>query len=76
MTSIANQLRTIDVFFAGREFRIEADALQLDWIGDDRNLRRAVARYLGVPTDRLKDHVVFRHRDGDITLRPRSIFDR
>lgn len=67
---------TIHVFFAGREFRVETGELGPDHLRDDRHLRRTLARYLGVDLNRLRDHVVFRHSDGDISLRPRSVFDR
>jgi hypothetical protein len=66
---------TVHVFFAGREFQIDAGEVMIDHLDDDRQLRRAMARYLGVELARLRDHVVVRHKDGDITLRPRSVFD-
>jgi len=66
----------IYVFFAGREFRVDAGDLSPAEIEDDRELRRALARYLGVTLDRLGNHMLHRHVNGEITLRPRSVFDR
>ena len=76
MTATFVHAATIHVFFAGREFRVGADALDLPAEATDRALRRALARYLGVDVARLRDHIFYRHRDGDFTLRPRSVFDR
>ena len=62
------------VRFAGRSFDIPLAALDLGALSADGHIRRAMARYLDVPENKLDAYVVDRHANGNVTLRPEAVF--
>ncbi len=62
------------VRFAGRSFDISLSELDLGAMSADGQIRRALARYLGVPTGKLEAYVVDRHANGNLTVRPEAVF--
>ena len=40
----------------------------------DREIKRALARHLEVPAEKLRDYVVDRHQTGNMTVRPEAVF--
>jgi hypothetical protein len=66
--------RVIHVRFEGRSWEITFSMLDVGDLSTDRDIRQALARYLGVPVRRLAPYVVERHANGNITVRPEAVF--
>ncbi len=64
----------IHVRFDGRSQRLNAAQLGLAANASDHDIKRAVALSLDVSTTQLKLHVVERHDNGNITVRPEAVF--
>lgn len=64
----------IHVRFDGRSQRLNAAQLGLAANAGDTDIKHAVARALDVATTDLKFHVVERHDNGNITVRPEAVF--
>ncbi len=62
------------VRFEGRSFDVPLDRLRLAGGAADADVRRAVARALEVPEGRLAGHVIDRHENGNLTVRPEAVF--
>ena len=66
--------RVVHVRFEGRSQDITFGALGLSDPNSNTEVRRALARYLDVPANKLADYVVQRHANGNITVRPEAVF--
>lgn len=69
-----NGRRVVHVRFAGRSFDVPLDGLNLGDRANDRQVKDALARQLEVNADRLADHVLDRHANGNLTLRPEAVY--
>ena len=63
----------IHVRFGGRSFDVSLSQLP-HGAGDDASIKRALATHLEVPANHLDDHVIDRHANGNLTLRPEAVF--
>jgi hypothetical protein len=66
--------RVVHVRFAGQSWDIALALLDLSERSNDRQVRRALARYLEVPERKLALYAIERHANGNITLRPEAVF--
>jgi hypothetical protein len=66
--------RVVHIRFEGRSRSIPFSVLDIGNMSDDWEVRRALARYLGVPVRKLEPYVVERHANGNITVRPVAVF--
>ena len=64
----------IHVRFDGRSQRLNAGQLGLAANAGDNDIKHAVARVLEVAPAQLKFHVVERHDNGNITVRPEAVY--
>ena len=64
----------IHVRFAGRSFDVPANQLDLGIGASDEQIKHALARHLEISVARLRDYVVDRHANGNLTLRPEAVF--
>jgi len=74
---VAQELKSaavVHVRFEGRSLDVPVEALALGPDATDQEVRRAVARYLETPEVRLHHHVVDRHPNGNLTVRPEAVF--
>jgi hypothetical protein len=60
--------------FDGRSRDIALDVLDVGTASSDTAIRAAVARFVDVSVAELNDHVVERHENGNLTLRPQAVF--
>ena len=58
----------------GRSFDVPLADLGITDPANDLDVRRALARHLEVPPERLRGYVVDRHGTGNLTLRPEAVF--
>jgi hypothetical protein len=64
----------VHVRFEGRSQRLNAAQLGLAANAGDNDIKQAVANMLDVAPSQLKFHVVERHENGNITVRPEAVF--
>jgi hypothetical protein len=64
----------VHVRFAGRSVDVPLAGLGLGGTPTDAQIRRSLAVHLEVPLSRLEDHVIDRHPNGNVTLRPEAVF--
>ena len=64
----------IHVRFEGRSQRLNAVQLGLAANASDLDIKNAVARVLEVTPAGLKFHIVERHDNGNVTVRPEAVF--
>ena len=64
----------VHVRFDGRSLDVPAETLGLMPGAGDGEVRRAVARHLEAPEVQLHRHVVDRHANGNLTVRPEAVF--
>ena len=64
----------VHVRFAGRSFDVSLNTLDLGYGADDGDVKQTLARHLEVHPTRLRDYVVDRHGNGNLTLRPEAVF--
>lgn len=69
-----NGRRVVHVRFAGQSFDVPLDSLDVNDRATDRQVRDALARQLEVNASRLADHVLDRHANGNLTLRPEAVY--
>ena len=62
------------VRFDGRSIDVRLDALGLGADANESEVKRAVARFLEVSENRLRDYVLDRHENGNVTIRPQAVF--
>jgi 3-deoxy-D-arabino-heptulosonate 7-phosphate (DAHP) synthase len=64
----------IHVRFAGESFDLPLSSLDIGARSSDEQIRRAVATNLRVPLQRLAEHTIDRHLNGNLTIRPDAVF--
>lgn len=64
----------IHVRILGRSRDIALDLLDLGLGSSDEAIRDAVARFMEVDAVKLRDTVIERHQNGNMTLRPEAVF--
>lgn len=64
----------IRVRFAGETFDLRLRDLEVGSLSSDRQIRQAVATALLIPVDRLDNHSIDRHSNGNLTIRPADVF--
>jgi len=62
------------VRFNGRSFDVALGTLDLPHGADDGDVKQTLARHLEVHPGTLRDYVVDRHGNGNLTLRPEAVF--
>jgi hypothetical protein len=66
--------RQVHVRFSGRSFDVALSELRLNGGGAEVGLRRALAEYMDLSVEALRDYVVEEHENGNWTLRPQAVF--
>jgi hypothetical protein len=66
--------RVLHVRFEGRSLDVALVDLGVSARSNERDVRRAVARYLDVPERKLAAYVVEWHATGNATIRPEAVF--
>ncbi|HZT82217.1 MAG TPA: hypothetical protein VFA26_18460 [Gemmataceae bacterium] len=64
----------VHVRFDGRSRDIPLGALAVGPPSSDAEVKRALARHLGVAEAKLRDYVIDRHENGNLTVRPEAVF--
>ncbi len=64
----------VHIRFDGRSLEIPQGDLDIGLGSHDRDIKRAIARHLGLPETDLRDYVVDRHDTGNLTVRPEAVF--
>ena len=64
----------VHVRFEGQSWDIACGILGVNDRSTDRNVRRALARYLDVPLRKLEPYVIERHANGNLTVRPEAVY--
>jgi len=64
----------VHVRFAGRSFDVPMPMLGIGAAWPDDQVKRALARHVEVPEGAMKDYVVDRHPNGNLTVRPEAVF--
>ncbi len=64
----------LHIRFEGRSYDLPLADLDLGALSSDDDVRRALAHYLNVSDRALKNYVVERHDNGNMTVRPEAIF--
>jgi hypothetical protein len=74
-TLMAERLSSVaHIRFEGRSLDIPLGNLDVGPQSRDEEIKRALAAYLEVPANRLRDYVVDRHETGNLTIRPAAVF--
>ena len=60
--------------FDGKSFDIPVIKLDIGSDSSDRQVKAALAWYLDIAESRLRDYVVERHDNGNLTVRPEAVF--
>lgn len=73
---MAEQLESavLHIRFEGRSLDVPLELLDIGAGSSDREVRQALARYLEVPENDVRDYVVDRHKTGNLTVRPQAVF--
>jgi hypothetical protein len=66
--------RTIHVRFGGRSFDVSLSSVRISSVSSDREIKSALSRHLDLNGPELRDYVVDRHRNGNLTVRPQAVF--
>lgn len=74
MSILLNQSPVIHIRFDGRSVDVPTSQIGITADSADADIRKAVARYLEVPAERLSDSVLDRHASGNLTIRPSAVF--
>lgn len=64
----------VHIRFEGRSLDIPQGDLDVGRASSDHEIKRALARYLEVPEVKLRDYVIDRHENGNMTVRPEAVF--
>ena len=64
----------VHVRFAGKSFDVAMPMLGVGPSYADGQIKRALARHLEVPESAMKDYVIDRHTNGNLTVRPEAVF--
>ena len=62
------------VRFAGEILDLPLDTLDIGPASSDGQIKRAVATGLLIPLERLDNHTIDRHANGNMTIRPEDMF--
>ena len=73
-TADRRDIAVIHVRFAGRSFDLRLGRYGIHNGSSDQHVKQAIAEHLEVPPQRLKDYVIDRHTNGNLTLRPQAVF--
>ena len=73
-TRFADRSAVIHVRLAGQSFDVPLSSLDVGPASDDVRVKQALAGHLDIAPSRLDDHVVDRHANGNLTLRPEAVF--
>jgi hypothetical protein len=60
--------------FEGRSFDISLLDLDVGVMSSDREIKNALAKYLGIGPSKLQLYLVDRHKNGNLTVRPEAVF--
>ena len=74
MAEQLNDHAVVHVRFDGRSLDIPLSGLDVGPGSADAEIKRALARHLEVPAEKLRDYVVDRHQTGNLTVRPEAVF--
>ena len=74
MTRGSHVERVVHIRYEGRSYTVPFTTLDIGDLSSDRQVRRALTRYLDVPERKLAPYVVERHATGNITVRPEAVF--
>jgi hypothetical protein len=74
MADLLNGQAVMHVRFDGRSLDVPLHDLDIGAGSADPEIKRALARYLEVPAEKLRDYVVDRHQTGNMTVRPEAVF--
>jgi hypothetical protein len=69
-----NAQAVIHVRFAGERFDLPLASLDIGATSSDTQVRRAVATSLRIPLERLEEHTIDRHPNGNLSIRPDAVF--
>jgi hypothetical protein len=64
----------LHIRFNGESFDVALETLDLGLASSEREVKQRVASHLEVDASRLRDYVVDRHANGNLTLRPEAVF--
>jgi hypothetical protein len=67
-------VKVVHIRFEGRSLDVPQADLDIGAASSDNAIKRALARYLETPEDRLRDYVIDRHDTGNMTVRPEAVF--
>jgi hypothetical protein len=71
---IPYEQRVVHVRFEGQSWSLPFAVLDIGDLSSDRDVRRALARYLNVAERKFAPYVVDRHANGNMTVRPEAVF--
>ena len=74
MSTLMNDHAVLHVRFDGRSLDVPLSDLDIGPASADPEIKRALARHLEVPAEKLRDYVVDRHETGNLTVRPEAVF--
>lgn len=74
MVERQSMLPVLHARFDGQSFDIALADLDLGTASSDQQVKRALARHLEVGEAKLRDYVVDRHANGNLTVRPEAVF--
>ena len=74
MAELLHQGPVVHIRFDGRSLDVPLQELDLGARSADSDIKRALARHLEVPAEKLRDYVVDRHETGNLTVRPEAVF--
>jgi hypothetical protein len=74
MANLLNDQAVMHVRFDGRSLDVPLSGLDIGPASADPEIKRALARHLEVPAEKLRDYVVDRHQNGNMTVRPEAVF--
>lgn len=67
-------VKVVHVRFEGRSLDVPQADLDVGAASSDNDVKRALARYLETPEEKLRDYVIDRHDTGNMTVRPEAVF--
>jgi hypothetical protein len=74
MAARQHGVNVVHIRFEGRSLDVPQGDLDVGAASSDNEVKRALARYLETPENRLRDYVIDRHDNGNMTVRPEAVF--
>jgi hypothetical protein len=74
MAERGSGVTVVHIRFEGRSLDIPQGDLDVGAASNDNEIKRALARHLEVHEARLRDYVIDRHENGNLTVRPEAVF--